>query len=136
VRRTAPIVAALPGLATLAVSAALVADPSAPTTSVAATDHSRASTELVKVADDYFAPDELKIKPRTKVKWKWDPANLDTHNVALKKAPRKVDKKDFRSAAGSIGVRFAKKFKQPGTYDFVCTFHKSVMKMTVRVTKH
>src|SRR5262245_65780660 len=97
------IVAALAGCAALAASLALVAGPSAASTDRAAGKagaHARAKTERVTVADDYYAPDNLKIKPKTKVKWKWDPLNLNTHNVVLKKAPRKVDKKDFKSASG------------------------------------
>lgn len=129
------IVAALTGCAALAASVALVAGPSAASTNHAAGAHARAKTERVKVADDYYAPDDLKIKPKTKVKWKWDPLNLNTHNVVLKKAPKKVEKKDFKSASGSIGISFKKKFKTPGTYDFVCSFHKTVMKMTVKVKK-
>jgi len=129
VRRRAGVVAGLAGLTALAASAALVVGPSA------ATDQAMAKTERVLVADDYFAPADLKVKPGTKVKWKWSPNNLDTHNVVLKNGPRGVRKRDFRSASGSIGIRFAKKFKKPGAYDFVCTFHKSVMKMTVKVKK-
>ena len=132
-RRRAPIPVALAVLAASAVGAALVAGPSAATTSRA--DHARATTEKVKVADDYFAPDRLKIKQKDSVKWKWDPANLDTHNVVLKQGPKKVAEKDFRSPSGSIGIRFKKRFKVAGTYDFVCTYHKSVMKMTVKVKR-
>jgi plastocyanin len=133
--RKAGIVAVVAVSAALAASVALVAGSSAATTNHSAGAHARAKTERVTVADDYYAPDNLKIKPKTKVKWKWDPLNLNTHNVVLKKAPRKVDKKDFKSASGSIGISFKKKFKTPGSYDFVCTFHKTVMKMTVKVKK-
>ncbi|MQA73249.1 MAG: hypothetical protein GEU88_02665 [Solirubrobacterales bacterium] len=126
-------------MAAVAISAGLVAGPSAATADQAASkaaDHARAKkTERVKVVDDFFAPDELKIKPKTKVKWKWDPANTNTHDVVLKKGPKGVDKKDYRSASGSIGVKFAAKFKKPGKYGFICTFHRSVMKMTVTVKK-
>ena len=62
-------------------------------------------------------------------------ANLDSHNVKLKKGPRKVDKKDFKSATGTIGIKFTPKFKVPGKYHFICTLHSSVMQMDVIVKK-
>ena len=34
-----------------------------------------------------------------------------------------------------MGVKFKRKFKVPGTYNFICTYHKSVMKMDVKVKK-
>ena len=49
--------------------------------------------------------------------------------------PKGVKPKDFTSASGSIGIKFAPKFEKKGTYGFVCTFHKSVMAMTVEVKK-
>jgi plastocyanin len=92
-------------------------------------------TAKVTVADDYFAPTAVKIRKGSKVKYIWSDANLDSHNVRLQKAPKGVDKKDFRSATGTIGINFAPKFKKPGKYHFVCTLHKSVMQMDVTVKK-
>jgi plastocyanin len=92
-------------------------------------------TVHVTVADDYFSPTTVKIKSRSKVSYDWSDANLDSHNVHLKKAPKKVSKKDFKSATGTIGIHFAPKFKVPGKYHFVCTLHSSVMTMDVTVKK-
>jgi plastocyanin len=92
-------------------------------------------TATVTVADDYFAPEAVKIKKGSKVKYIWSDANLDSHNVHLQKAPKGVKKKDFRSVTGTIGINFAPKFKTPGKYHFVCTLHKSVMQMDVTVKK-
>jgi plastocyanin len=92
-------------------------------------------TVHVSVADDYFSPTTVKIKSGSKVSYDWSGANLDSHNVHLKKGPRKVSKKDFRSATGTIGIHFAPKFKVPGKYHFVCTLHSSVMTMDVTVKK-
>ena len=93
-------------------------------------------TPVVTVADDYFAPDNVKVNKGGKVKWVWDSFNTDTHNVVLgDKHPKDVKPNDFRSRSGAVGLTYAPKFKVPGTYEFICTYHKSVMRMTVKVKK-
>lgn len=103
-------------------------------------------TAKVKVLDDFFSPATLKVKKDTKVSFKWDKMNLNTHNVTLKKGPKGVKKtkkpcakgkitKCNKSASGSIGINFAPTFNKKGTYDFVCTIHPTVMKLTVKVKK-
>lgn len=89
----------------------------------------------IKVADDFYSPTSVNVKPNTKVKFKWDPANIDQHNVIIAKGPKKIDKKDFKSATGTIGIKFAPVFEKKGTYDFVCTIHPDVMKARVTVKK-
>lgn len=104
----------------------------------------------VQVADDYFAPTTLKVKRDTKVKFKWNAANTDSHNVTLQKGPKGVKKgcptkgknafsplisKCNVSSTGAIGIKFKKKFDVKGTYHFVCTLHPDVMKLTVRVKR-
>jgi plastocyanin len=118
------------GLAAIATSAIAVS------AGADVTPNPRAKTAKVKVADDFFAPTDLTIKKGTKVKWKWDSMNTNTHNVVLtKKRPKGVKKGDFKSASGSVGVKFNRKFKKPGTYGFICTFHRSIMTMDVTVKK-
>jgi plastocyanin len=92
-------------------------------------------TVTVSVADDYYSPVDVKIRSGSKVKYVWSDANVDTHNVKLTKGPKKVDKKDFKSATGAFGINFAPKFKVPGKYHFICTLHSSVMQMDVTVKK-
>jgi plastocyanin len=92
-------------------------------------------TAHVTVADDYYSPTTVKIKKGSKVSYDWSDANVDSHNVHLTKGPKGVKKKDFKSATGAIGIHFAPKFKVPGTYHFVCTIHRSVMTMDVKVKK-
>jgi plastocyanin len=87
----------------------------------------------IKVGDDFFAPDFVKIKKGEKVKFKWLEDNGNPHNAVLDKGPKGVKKKDFKSETGSIGIKFAPKFKKKGAYDFICTVHPSVMKATVKV---
>lgn len=120
---------ALAALAAVALVATAV--PASGTTDVAAR-----GTKTVQVGDDYFSASNLKVKVGSKVKWKWLDTNLNTHDVALtKEHPKGVKPKDFTSASGSIGIKFAPTFEKKGKYGFICTFHKSVMAMTVEVKK-
>ncbi len=91
--------------------------------------------KIVKVADDFFSPTELKVKKGGKVKWKWRRTNLNPHNVTLEKGPRGVNKGDYRSATGSIGVKFNRTFKKKGKYQFVCTLHPGTMTQTLTVKR-
>ncbi len=95
-----------------------------------------AKTPKVTVADDYFAPDDVKVPKNGKVKFVWDDLNTDTHNVVLgDKRPKGVKANDFRSPSGAVGLTYVPKFNVPGSYEFICTYHKSVMRMTVKVQK-
>jgi plastocyanin len=109
-----------------------------------------AKTTTVNVADDFFAPTTIKVKKNSKVKWKWDSSNTNSHNVTLSKGPKGVKKgcktkgkdaysplisKCNKSSTGAIGIKFTKKMNKPGTYKFYCTIHPTVMKMTVKVKK-
>lgn len=104
----------------------------------------------VKVADDFFSPTTLSIKKNDQVKWAWDSSNSDSHNVVLTKGPKGVKlgcktkgedafspliSKCNKSGTGAIGIKFKKKFDVSGTYDFICTIHPTVMKLTVKVKK-
>src|SRR5687768_7987579 len=44
-------------------------------------------TERVKVGDNYFADDSVKIRKDDRIKWKWLEDNIETHNVTLQKGP-------------------------------------------------
>lgn len=123
---------ALIGCATAAVAVTAVAVP----VSSGSPEAKRASP-TVTVGDDYFAPDDdVTVSKGSKVKWVWDANNTDTHNVAVtSKRPKGVKASDFKSSSGAVGIKFAPKFKVPGTYEFVCTYHKNVMRMNVKVKK-
>jgi len=91
--------------------------------------------EKVKVLDDFYKPDNVKIKKGKKVTWKWG-ATFNTHNVTLKKGPKGVKKSKFRSQTSSDeGFKFTKKFKKAGKYNFYCTVHPDVMTMKVVVKR-
>lgn len=104
----------------------------------------------VTVNDDYYSPTDLNIKKNTEVNFKWNSSNTNTHNVVLKKGPKGVKKgcptkgkdaysplisKCNKSGSGAIGIKFKKKFDVSGTYDFYCTIHPDLMKMTIKVKK-
>ena len=106
------------------------------------------NTPVVKVADNYFAPASgtrecppagtfpcIKIKRDSKVKFKWSPENIETHDVALKKGPNGAKKKDFESGPARVGYRFTARFEKPGTYDLLCTLHPDVMQIEVKVKR-
>lgn len=101
----------------------------------ASADAKRA-TKTVSVEDNFFSPDALKIKKRDRVKWVWSDSNTQTHNVVLtSKHPRGVKASDFRSGSASANYTFKRKFKVPGKYGFLCTYHRPEMKLTVTVKK-
>ncbi len=118
-------------LAVLAVAACALAPPAMAGGGPA----TKSKTANVKVRDDYYSPLKVKIKKKDKVKWSWGFTNLNSHDVTLKKGPKGVKKGDFRSIAGAVGITFTRKFTVPGTYNFYCTIHPSVMKMDVVVKK-
>lgn len=89
----------------------------------------------VKVEDDFYSPTSVKVKPNTQLNYKWNSSNTNSHNVILQKGPSGIDKKEFKSATGSIGIKFKPVFEKKGTYDFLCTIHPDVMKMKVTVKK-
>ena len=121
-------------------SLAVLVAAAAPVSGLAA-GHSKGikTAATVKVADDFYSPTNVKFTAGNKgkkVKYKWDSNNTDSHNVILTDGPSsltKKEKKDFKSATGSIGVRFNPVFKKKGTYKFICTIHPTVMKMNVKV---
>jgi plastocyanin len=120
-------------LACLAATAALaVALPAGGALSAPA---QRAVVKKVTVADDYYAPTKVTIKKSQYVKWVWNSYNTDSHNVTLNSGPSGVNRGKFKSPTGTIGLHFKKQFTKPGTYKFLCTLHRTVMKMTVVVKK-
>jgi plastocyanin len=121
------IVAALIALAVGAIAATGVASPFAKAT----------RPEKVKVRDDFYSPTSVKVKKYGKVTWSWGKnGTFDPHNVTVKKGPKGVKKSKFRSQTSTApGFKFTKKFKKRGKYNFYCTIHPDVMKMTVTVKR-
>lgn len=102
---------------------------------VASMTAAKKKTPVVLVADDYFSPTSLKIKKKTKVKFKWSSNNINTHDVQLDKGPKGVKKGDFRSGSAATNYKFTPKFVKPGTYDLLCSLHPDVMQIEVKVKR-
>ena len=120
----------------LGVTAILGSGVVVPLTSAAPDKAVSNKTAKVTVGDDYFAPTDVTIKKGQKVQWVWSSDNLDTHNVYLtSKHPKGVKASDFRSSSGAIGLKFKRKFTKPGTYGFICTYHRTVMKVNLKVKR-
>jgi plastocyanin len=91
-----------------------------------------AKTKTIRLYDNYFLPDAVKVRRGTTVVWKWpgfDQAG-DVHDVKLKSGPKGVKK--FHSEAASTDYTFKRRLKVPGKYTIVCTLHEE-MRMTIRV---
>jgi plastocyanin len=89
--------------------------------------------KTVRIGDNYFTPQTLKVKKGTTITWKWPGADMagDVHDVKLKSGPRGVKK--FHSQPASSDYRFKRKLTVPGTYRIVCTLHEDMkMKIVVR----
>ena len=88
--------------------------------------------KTVKIADNYYLPAKLTIKPDTKVVWRWPSEAGDVHDVKLKSAPKGV--KRFHSEPASAGYSFKRTLVKPGRYRIVCTLHEE-MTMTITVRR-
>jgi len=111
-------------VAVLAIAgAALVAAPA-----TAATPKPR----TVKIADNYYLPAKLTVRPGTTIKWRWPAEAGDVHDVKLSSAPRGVKK--FHSQPASASYTFKRTLEKPGRYKIICTLHEE-MKMTITVRR-
>jgi plastocyanin len=118
-------------LACLAAIAAVAA--AVPATGALSAPVQRTTVKQATVADDYYAPTKLTIRKGQYVKWVWNAYNTDSHNVTLNSGPSGVNRGKFKSPTGTVGLHFKKQFTKAGTYKFLCTLHRTVMKMTVVV---
>ena len=91
---------------------------------------SKVVKKTVKIGDNFFSPDSLKVPKDTKVTWRWPKNPGDVHDVKLRSGPKGVKK--FHSQLAASGYSFARTLKKPGKYVVICTLHEE-MKMTIRV---
>jgi plastocyanin len=85
--------------------------------------------KTVKVGDLFFAPESLRIKQGTMVRFKW--VGEQTHNVTKSSGPgRHFQSDDFKGP----GVHFKRRFKKPGRYRLICSLHPE-MTMKLRVKR-
>jgi plastocyanin len=93
-----------------------------------------AGTKTVRIYDNYFLPEALKVNRGTVVVWKWPGADEagDVHDVKLKSGPAGV--KRFHSEAAATEYSFRRRLRKPGRYRIVCTLHEE-MTMQIRVRR-
>jgi plastocyanin len=90
------------------------------------------SRKTVRIFDNYYVKDKLKVAKGTTIVWRWPEEAGDVHDVKLKKGPKGVKK--FHSEPAASNYTFKRKLKKPGVYRIVCTLHEE-MKMTIRVRR-
>ena len=90
--------------------------------------------KTIRLGDNFFLPDAVKVKRGATVTWKWPGFEEagDVHDVKLKSGPKGVKK--FHSEAASTDYTFKRKLKVAGKYKIVCTLHEE-MRMTIRVRR-
>ena len=88
--------------------------------------------KTVKVRDNFFAPDALKVPKGSKITWRWPTNPGDVHDVKLSSGPKGVKK--FHSQLAASSYSFAKTLPKPGKYVVICTIHEE-MTMTIRVPR-
>jgi plastocyanin len=93
-----------------------------------------AARKTVRIYDNYFLADSLRVKPGTVVVWRWPGADEagDVHDVKLRSGPKGVKK--FHSEAAATDYTFRRKLKKTGRYRIVCTLHEE-MTMRIRVRR-
>ena len=101
---------------------------------VSAAQAARPKGKTIRIFDNYFVPDAVKVKRGATVTWKWpgfDQAG-DVHDVKLRSGPKGVKK--FHSEAASTDYTFKRRLRVVGKYRIVCTLHEE-MRMTIRVRR-
>ena len=88
--------------------------------------------KTVRVGDNFFSPDSLRVRPGTVITWKWPTLPGDVHDVYLTTRPKGV--KRFHSALAASEYRYRRTLTKLGTYKMVCTIHAE-MRMSVKVTR-
>jgi len=83
-------------------------------------------TKSVGMGDNYFFNGTVKIKKGSSVRWHWSNTE-NLHNVVLR-----AKGESFHSKTGHSGS-ITHTFRHKGTFTIICTKHKSVMRMKVKV---
>ena len=88
--------------------------------------------KTIRIGDNYYLPDAVKVKRGTVVTWRWPGFDMagDVHDVKLKSGPKGVKK--FHSEAASTDYSYTRKLAVPGRYRLGCSLHEG-MRMTVKV---
>jgi plastocyanin len=91
--------------------------------------------KTVNIADNFYAPDKLTVKPNTQVTWRWPSSAVggDTHDVKFQRGPKGVP--HYQSEPAASAYRYSKVLTKVGTYRIICTFHEGEMEQTIVVRK-
>jgi plastocyanin len=122
-RKSIALLAALPVLPAVAVSAASAAD-DPPVT--------KAATRTITLGDNFFKPKTITIRKGTILKFQWGPDNEGTiveHNVTGVKGNKFTNGEDTVKPDRPYRKRITR------TTSIVCTIHATTMKMTVKVKR-
>jgi plastocyanin len=115
--------------------AVVVALPVAGSAADSTTTAARGKAKVIRVGDDFFAPNSVHVGRGRVISWVWSGRNKNTHNVRLRRAPGGVAKSRFRSPSRRRNFRFSRRMGRPGRYVFVCSFHAPEMRLVVRVRR-
>jgi plastocyanin len=85
-----------------------------------------ARTKSVGMGDNYFFNGTVTIKKGSSVHWHWSKTE-NLHNVVSR-----AKGESFHSTTGHSGA-VTHTFRHKGSFTIICTKHKSVMRMTVKV---
>ena len=83
------------------------------------------AAKSVTVKNFAFSPSTVTARHGTKITWKF--RDSTTHNVTVKRGPRKFHSRDIRRG------NYSKVVTAKGTYKLICTIHPD-MHMTLKVT--
>jgi plastocyanin len=87
----------------------------------------RKKPPTVTVGSNFYAPTFKSVKAGAKVKFKWEAAGFDVHDVNVEKGPTK-----FRSPLQAGGTFTTKKLKA-GKYVLFCSQHPEEMRLSFKV---
>jgi plastocyanin len=89
----------------------------------------RVVIERIRVLEGFFSPDELTVRPGTRIVWKWSAANIEGHDVQLASGPRGVER--FTSPSATTDFSFTRTLEAKGTYRLLCTYHPNMTQTIV-----
>lgn len=92
----------------------------------AASAATKAPARAIAVMDNLFSPNQTIVAVGEEVNWDWEGTN--PHHVV-----GTLDGKEFDSGEKTGKNRFTLKFDSPGTFEYRCTVHASMIgKVTIR----
>lgn len=95
----------------------------------------RKAVKRAGVVDFRFVPKGMRLRSGDAIRWIFPRRNSAPHNVTAFKTPRGVPRRVYSSKRTiGPGSAFARRFKRPGIYRFVCTIHP-FMRMGVGVSR-